>query len=193
MKQHKPLAGQASLIPSLCKHLLTVLLFFFFIRCLLSLMNVFISGPELTSSKILLSVWDWGGGRTPYFMFIFCFGDFKLRIKTYKTAINQNMWRWHFWDFFFQHNDGLWHFNIIFLSCIWQSVGLFYVSHSVGVLCPYVCEFSLNVHQGRWTLTPVCIHGHRPDAMTCLCNMEATVPFYWALPGRCHSATFLRN
>lgn len=108
----------------------------FFIRCLLSLMNVFISGPELTSSKILLSVWDWGGGRTPYFMFIFCFGDFKLRIKTYKTAINQNMWRWHFWDFFFQHNDGLWHFNIIFLSCIWQSVSLFYVSHSVGVFVP---------------------------------------------------------
>lgn len=56
-------------------------------------MNVFISGPALTSAKNFLSVWDWRGGRTP-FLFCFCFKDFKLRIKneTQNIAINHNLW-----------------------------------------------------------------------------------------------------
>lgn len=46
----------------------------FFIKCLLSVMNVFISGPALTSAKTknMLSVWDWGGGRTPFCFVLFC-------------------------------------------------------------------------------------------------------------------------
>lgn len=55
-------------------------------------------------------------------------------------------------------------------------------------LCPYV-EFSLNdCTPGSWTLTPVCICGHRQDTVTCLCRMEATVSFHHAHPGCCHTA-----
>lgn len=78
-KQHKPLAGRASSKVGANTYWQCS----FFIKYLLSVMNVFISGPALTSSKNLLSVWDWGGGRIPpfFFLFCFCFEDFKLRIK----------------------------------------------------------------------------------------------------------------
>lgn len=155
MKQHKPLAGQASLIPSLCKHLLTVLLFFlsdvychwwmYLFLVLNSPLQRFYSvceteveaGPPILCLFFVLKISSWESKRTKQPLTRMCEGDI-------------------FGIFFFQHNDGLWHFNIIFLSCIWQSVSLFYVSHSVGVLCPYVCEFSLNVHRGD-ELWPLCV------------------------------------
>lgn len=141
LQQHKPLAGLASLIPSWCKHLLTVLLFFlfFFIKCLLSVMNVFISGPELTSSEILLNVWDWGGGRTPILFEFFCFGDFKLRIKMrYKTEpltiICEGLWEFLFptqwWCMAFYSS-----FSVV------QSASLVYVSLSMGVFVPMYLSF----------------------------------------------------
>lgn len=37
-------------------------------------MNVFISGPALTSAENSAQcVWDWVDGRTPWFFFLFCF------------------------------------------------------------------------------------------------------------------------
>lgn len=153
-------------------------------------MNVFISGPALTSAKNLLSVWDWGGGRTPFFVF----KDFKLRIKneTQYIAINHNLWSWLFlWEnwfclFFFVlffHLKQKWSmaFNIFFLSYTWQSVGfLFHVIYN-GCFCAHVfLEFSLNdCTPGELNLKPlVCVCGHGREAVTCPCGAEATVSFF---------------
>lgn len=98
-------SGWLSLKQSWCKHLLTVFfffLFFFYIKCLLSVMNVFISGPALTFFKEFAQCvrlrWR---QDPPFFVLFFCFEDFKLRIKT-KTqdiAINHNLWSWpYLWE-----------------------------------------------------------------------------------------------
>lgn len=168
-------------------------------------MNVFISGPALTSAKNMLSVWDWGGGRTLFFV-CFCFEDFKLRIKneTQDIAINHNLWNylffllWGNWFYFFQlKENGLWHL-IFFLSYTWQSVGfLFHVIHyGCFFFCFCFAHVSLSshwmtAHQRSWTLTPyVCVCGHRQDTLTCLCRKEATVSSQarspWVLPCCCH-------
>lgn len=132
-------------------------------------MNVFISGPALTSAKNMLSVWDWGGGRTPFF-FCFCFEDFKLRIKneTQNIAINHNLWSWLFFYYYyfgrtvFFPTQRKWSmaFNIFFLSYTWQSVGfLFHVIH-YGCFFAHVFLSShwMTAHRGCWTLTPcVCL------------------------------------
>lgn len=142
-------SGWPGLIQSWCKHLLTV---FFFIKCLLSVMNVFISGPALTSAKNFLSVWDWGGGRTPFY---FCF-VFVLRISSWeskmihrKNSHNHNLWSWPFCgrtDFIFFPTKRKWSmaFNIFFLSYTWQSVGfLFHVFH-------YGCFFAHMFLRSHW-------------------------------------------
>lgn len=194
LKRHKPLTGLAFKIPSWYKHLLTVLLCFvfvcFFIKCLLSVMNAFISGPEVTSSKIFLNVWDWGGDRTPILFVLFLFWRFQAENQNaiQNRAINHYMWR----------------FVGVSVPNTMMVYGILISSFSVvseptlcmslcGCFCTHVFVFSLNVHQESWTLTSVCIHGHRQDTTTCLCSLEATVPFYCALSGCCHSATFLNK
>lgn len=118
-------------------------------------MNVFISGPALTSAENMLSVWDWGGGRTPFFVFFcFCFEDFKLRIKneTQNIAINHNLWSffflllfWENWFYFFSNSKKMVYgiYNIFFLSYTWQSVGfLLHVIH-MGVYFLPMCSWVL--------------------------------------------------
>lgn len=79
----------------LVQTLIDSVLFFFFIKCLLSVMNVFISGPALTFFKEFAQCVRLRWRQDPPFFFVlfFCFEDFKLRIKT-KTqdiAINHNL------------------------------------------------------------------------------------------------------
>lgn len=79
-KQHKPLAGRASYKVGANTYWQCS----FFIKCLLSVMNVFISGPALTSEENMLSVWDWGGGRTPFLFFVLFF---ILRISSWESKM----------------------------------------------------------------------------------------------------------
>lgn len=84
------------------------------IKCLLSVMNVFISGSALTCSELLLNVWDWGGGRTLFFfLFCFVFKGFKAENqKDTNISINHDLWSCLFCgkpDFFFNSIKGLWH------------------------------------------------------------------------------------
>lgn len=110
----------------------------FFIKCLLSVMNVFISGPELTSSKILLSVWDWGGGRTPI-LFVFLFWRFQAENQNaiQNRAISHYMWRFTGVPF----PNTMMVYGILISSFSVQSVSLFYVSLSMGVFVPMYLSF----------------------------------------------------
>lgn len=158
-------------------------------------MNVFISGPALTSSKNLLSVWDWGGGRTPLFLFYFCFEDFKLRIKneTQNIAINHNLWSWPFFfcgrtDFIFSNSKKMVYGIYYLLSYTWQSVGfLFHVIHNGCFLAHALLSSRwTTAHWGSWTFTSCVCLWTQAGHCHCLCRAEATVSFQacspWVLP-----------
>lgn len=117
-------SGWPGLIQSWCKHLLTV----FFLSNVYCQwwMYLFLVLPS-PLQKNLLSVWDGGRGRTPFFIFIlfFRFEDFKLRIKneTQNIAINHNLWSWPFCgrtDFIFSNSKKMVYglFNIFFQLCL---------------------------------------------------------------------------
>ena len=150
-KQHKT-SGWPGLIQSWCKHLLTV--FFFYQMSIVSDECIYFwSCPHLWREYAQCVRLRWR--QDP--LFIFCFEDFKLRIKneTQDIAINHNLWSFLFFCgrtifiFFFQLKEK-WSmaFNIFFLSYTWQSVGFwFHVIHYgcfFFFFCPCVLGFSLN-------------------------------------------------
>lgn len=101
-------SGWPGLIQKLVQTLIDSVLFFLFIKCLLSVMNVFISGPALTSAENNAQCVRLRWRQDPLFCFCFCFKDLKLRIKnkTHNIAINHDLWSWLFVGevtlFFFQ-------------------------------------------------------------------------------------------
>lgn len=145
--------------------------FFFFIKCLLSVMNVFISGPALTSAENNAQCVRLRWRQDPL-VFLFSFFLFVLRIWSseskmrHKTAINHDLWSWLFVGelilFFPTQRKWSMAFSIFFLSYTWQSVRfLFHVIHYGCLFFARVFFLSshwMTAHQGSWTLTPcVCL------------------------------------
>lgn len=97
-------SGWPSLIQSWCKHLLTV--FFFYQMSIVSDECIYFwSCPHLCKEFAQCVRLRWRQDPL-FFCFVFCFKDFKLRIKneTQYIAINHNLWSWLFlWEnwFFF--------------------------------------------------------------------------------------------
>lgn len=118
-------------------HTLIDSVLFFFIKCLLSVMNVFISGPVLTPAKNVLSVWDWGGGRTPFcYFFVLRISSWESKVRHKTTVCEVDFFLWEN-RFFFQLKE-----NGFFLSYTWRSVRfLFHVIH-YGCFLP-MCSWVL--------------------------------------------------
>lgn len=164
-------SGWPGLIQKLLQTLIDSVLFFFLSNVYCQWwMYLFLVLPS-PLQRITLSVWDWGGGRTPLF-FLFCFFLFVLRIWSWeskmrhKTAINHDLWSWLFVGelilFFPTQRKWSMAFSIFFLSYTWQSVRfLFHVIHYGCLFFARVFFLSshwMTAHQGSWTLTPcVCL------------------------------------
>lgn len=164
-------SGWPGLIQKLLQTLIDSVLFFFFIKCLLSVMNVFISGPALTSAENNAQCVRLRWRQDPL-VFLFSFFLFVLRIWSWeskmrhKTAINHDLWSWLFVGelilFFPTQRKWSMAFSIFFLSYTWQSVRfLFHVIHYGCLFFARVFFLSshwMTAHQGSWTLTPcVCL------------------------------------
>lgn len=185
-KQQKPLSGWVS-YKSWCKHFLTVFFslsfsLFLKIKCLLSVMNVFISGSALTCRELLLNVWDWGGGRTLFFLFCFVFKGFKAENqKDTNISINHDLWSCLFCgkpDFFFNSIKCLWH---LISSQLHLMVCRVFISLHFLLLWGFWFFFLLNdCTPGKLNYTPLCVSVDADRRLLYL--------FKWAHPGCCHTA-----
>lgn len=157
-------------------------------------MNVFISGSALTCRELMLSVWDWGGGRTLFFFFFFK-ADLKLRIKKTQTNPLTMICEVVFFcgkpDLFCNSIKGLWH---LISSQLHLTVCRVFVSLSFLSSCFSFHFFAEWLHTREVELYArvcVCVSADAGGTLwTCLRRQEATVSFQvcssWVLPHCCH-------
>lgn len=140
-------------------------------------------------------------------LFIFCFEDFKLRIKneTQDIAINHNLWSFFFvffcgrTDFIFFQLKEKWSmaFNIFFLSYTWQSVGFWFhvIHYGCFFFCPCVLGFSLNdCTPGELNFNPLCVSVDTGRLLWPACTERRLLYlFKLARPGCCHAAAIRRK
>lgn len=120
--------------------------------------------------ELILSVWDWGGGRTSFLLFLFFFFFKAENQKDTNISINHDLWSCLFFcgkpDIFFQLNKKPMAFSIVSVTpdSLW---GFCFTDFFFCLFVFSLVFFSfffcwMTAHQGSWALSPcVCLDAGR--------------------------------